>query len=255
MNLRLIGLGTGAVLAVSTLGACGTYQQDPQCVVAKGAFATVYTLKEGQDASQACAQLEPERVGLEKYFSEDPSAPDTVTLRPQQIGGELAHKNTLIDPDAPNQPNSVGELTTDAPGEDNFCDVPTLTTARLESRYGGVSKAPVSLTYAWSNLRIYNTPEIPGTQFTAELRYTENGCTAEYTVKGIWPVVSCFKELDVDGDGNMDKKVVDEPKCDPKPDPSVGRYRGSGINPTFPVKCDPVAFICVLTGEVPSDKP
>lgn len=245
MNLRLIGLGTGAVLAVSTLGACGTYQQDPQCVVAKGTFATVYTLKEGQDASQACAQLQPERVGLEKYFSEDPSAPDTVTMRPQKIGGELAHKDTLIDPDAPNQPNSVGELTTDAPREeDNFCEVPTLTTARLESRYGGVSKAPVSLTYAWSNLRIYNTPEIPGTQFTAELRYTESGCTAEYTVKGIWPVVGCATS-----------GKPDDAKCDPKPDPSVGRYRGSGINPTFPVKCDPVALICVLTGEVPSDKP
>ncbi|MFY0525237.1 hypothetical protein ACN28I_19525 [Archangium gephyra] len=260
MNLRLIGLGTGAVLAVSTLGACGTYQQDPQCVVAKGTFATVYTLKEGQDASQACAQLKPERVGLEKYFSEDPSAPDSVTMRPQKIGGELAHKDTLLDPDAPLQPNSVGELMTDAPGEDNFCEVPTLTAARLESRYGGVSKAPVSLTYAWSNLRIYNTPEIPGTQFTAELHYSENGCTAEYTVKGIWPVVSCSKEIELDtdanGDGKKDKvNVPDETKCDPNPDPSVGRYRGSGINPTFPVKCDPVALFCVLTGEVPSDKP
>ena len=244
MNLRLIGLGTGAVLAVSTLGACGTYQQDPQCVVAKGTFATVYTLKEGQDASQACAQLKPERVGLEKYFSEDPSAPDSVTMRPQKIGGELAHKDTLLDPDAPQQPNSVGELMTDAPGEDNFCEVPTLTAARLESRYGGVSKAPVSLTYAWSNLRIYNTPEIPGTQFTAELSYSENGCTAEYTVKGIWPVVTCAT-------GGK----PDDSKCDPNPDPSVGRYRGSGINPTFPVKCDPVALFCVLTGEVPSDKP
>lgn len=244
MNLRLIGLGTGAVLAVSTLGACGTYQQDPQCVVAKGTFATVYTLKEGQDASQACAQLKPERVGLEKYFSEDPSAPDTVTMRTRKMGEELAHKDTLLDPDAPSQPNSVGELMTDAPGEDNFCEVPTLTPARLESRYGGVSKAPVSLTYEWSKLRIYNTPEIPGTQFTAELRYSENGCTAEYTVKGIWPVVSCAT-------GGK----PDDSKCDPNPDPSVGRYRGSGINPTFPVKCDPVAFICVLTGEVPSDKP
>jgi len=244
MNLRLIGLGTGAVLAASTLGACGTYQQDPQCVVAKGAFATVYTLKEGQDASQACAQLKPERVGLEKYFSEDPSAPDSVTMRARKMGDELAHKDTLIDPDAPNQPNSVGELMTDAPGEDNFCEVPTLTPARLESRYGGVSKAPVSLTYEWSDLRIYNTPEIPGTQFTAELRYSENGCTAEYKVKGIWPVVTCATA-----------GKPDDSKCDPNADPSVGRYRGSGINPTFPVKCDPVALFCVLTGEVPSDKP
>ncbi|HZH18295.1 MAG TPA: hypothetical protein VE057_28345 [Archangium sp.] len=254
MNLRLIGLGTGAVLAVSTLGACGTYQQDPQCVVAKGTFATVYTLKEGQDASQACAQLTPERVGLEKYFSEDPNGRDTVGLRARSVGRlveETVPKPppapppaTQLDPDAPFEPNSLGALTSDAPGPDNFCEVPTLNPTRVVTRAVAAGGSARNLTYEWSNLRVYNTPEIPGTQFTAELRYTENGCTAEYTVKGIWPVVSCATS-----------GKPDDAKCDPKPDPSVGRYRGSGINPTFPVKCDPVEFICVLTGEVPSDKP
>ncbi|QRN95367.1 hypothetical protein JRI60_40865 [Archangium violaceum] len=244
MNLRSIGLSTGAVLSAFTLGACGAYQQDPQCVVAKGSFITVYTPKPGQDTSQACAQLKPAVVGLEKYFSEDPSARDTVAIRTQRMGDELAHKDTQVDPDAPRQPNSVGELTTDAPGSDNFCEVPSLGTARLESRYSGISKAPLSLVYEWSNLRIYNTPGIPGTQFTAELRYTENGCTADYTVKGIWPVVSCATN-----------GQPDETKCDPKPNPAAGRNRGSGINPVFPVKCDPDVKICVLTGEVPSDKP
>ncbi|MCY1075126.1 hypothetical protein [Archangium lansingense] len=242
MNLRLIGLGTGAVLAASTLGACGTYQQDPQCVVAKGAFATVYTLKEGQDATQECAQLKPERVGMEKYFSVDPSAPDSVTMRSRVVGELLVDPKYQVEPDA-HQPHSLGALSTDAPGPDNFCEVPSLnpTQVVLRSTTGGANR---SLTYAWSNLRVYNTPEIPGTQFTAELRYSENGCTAEYTVKGIWPVVSC-------GTGGK----PDDSKCDPNPDPASGRYRGSGINPIFPVKCDPVALFCVLTGEVPSDKP
>jgi hypothetical protein len=242
MNLRLIGLGTGAVLTASTLGACGAYQQDPQCVVARGSFATVYTLKAGQDASAACAQLKPERVGLDKYFSEDPSAPDTVAMRSRVVGDLLVSKNYQVDADAPNQPNSVGALTTDAPGLDNFCEVRTLNPARLvvRSTTGGADR---DLTYAWSNLRIYNTPEIPGTQFTADLHYAADGCTAEYSVKGIWPVVSCAT-------GGK----PDDTKCDPYPDPSVGRYRGSGINPIFPVKCDPVALICVLTGEVPSDQ-
>ncbi|HZI08673.1 MAG TPA: hypothetical protein VEZ71_31945, partial [Archangium sp.] len=63
-------------------------------------------------------------------------------------------------------------------------------------------------------------------------------------VKGIWPVVAC---------GTSGKP--DEAKCDPRADPAAGRIRGSGINPIFPVKCDPVALFCVLTGEVPSDKP
>jgi hypothetical protein len=260
MNLRWIGSMTGAVLWASTLGACDAEQQDPQCLVGKGAFATVYTLKPGEDSGSACAHLKPERVGLEKYFNQDPNGRDSVSLRSRQIGDELAHKDTVKDLDAPNEPNSVGELTAEAPGADNFCEVPTLNPARLVTRYGGVSKAPVSLTYEWSNVRIYSTPQIPGTQFVADLRYTRNDCTASFSVKGIWPVVACGTEItldtDANGDGKKDTKTVpDESKCDPNPDPAVGRVRGSGINPIFPVKCDPEAFICVLTGEVPSDKP
>ncbi|HEX8435538.1 hypothetical protein [Archangium sp.] len=244
MNLRLIGSTTGAVLLASTLGACGAAQQDPQCMVGKGAFATVYTLKPGQTPAPACSflnTLPPERVGLEKYFNEDPNGPDSVSLRSRQIGDELAHKDTQIDPDAPKQANAVGAFATEVPLEDKFCEVPVLTTAELQSRYGGVSKAPVSLRYEWSNLRIYSTPQIPGTQFTAELRYTKDGCTAEYSAKGIWPVVAC---------GTNNKP--DASKCDPNPDPAVGRVRGSGINPIFKVECHPVALICVLTTDVPS---
>ncbi|QRK08992.1 hypothetical protein JQX13_02130 [Archangium violaceum] len=259
MNLRLMGLGTGGVVLAATLGACGSVQQDAQCVVARavsdgstGSFAATYTLKPGQDATASCSQHKPGKVGLQKYFSQDPNAKDTVAIRTEPVGTLMADSDVVLDPDAPSQPNSVGELTTDAPGPDNFCEVPTLTPTRL------VARTPaLDLTYAWSNLRIYNTPDVPGTQFVADLRYTENDCTAEYTVKGIWPVVSCWKEVeldtDADGDGKKDKvKVPDEPKCDPDPDPENGRLRGSGINPSFPVKCDPDALICVLTGEVPS---
>jgi hypothetical protein len=244
MNVRLIGWGACAVVFTSTLAGCDAQQQDPQCVVAKGSFATVFTPKAGQDTSLACAKLAPQVVGLEKFFSEDPQAKDTVSIRAQRMGNEVAHKDTrLDDADAQNHPNSVGALSTDAPGADNFCEVPTIEAARLQTRYSGISKAPLTLAYEWSKLRIYNTPEIPGTQFTAELRYTENDCTAEYTVKGIWPVVSCATS-----------GKPDATKCDPKPDPAAGRHRGSGINPIFPVECHPVALICVLTGEVPSDK-
>jgi hypothetical protein len=241
MNLRLIGLGTGAVVFASTLSACGALQQDPQCVVAKGSFATVYTPKPGQSTS--CAPLKPEAVGLEKYFSEDPNAKDTVAVRVQRVGTMMLNAaktppTVVLDPDAPNAPNSLGALT-DVPGEDNFCEVPTLNATRL------VARTPaLSLSYEWSNLRVYNTPGIPGTQFTADLRYTENDCPTEYTVKGIWPLVSCAT-------GGK----PDDTKCDPYPDPAAGRHRGSGINPIFPVKCDPDVKICVLTGDVPSDKP
>ena len=120
--------------------------------------------------------------------------------------------------------------------------MPELAPALLE--VPATSSLPAqSFSYEWSNLRVYNTPEIPGTQFIADLRYTETGCIADYTVKGIWPVVSCAT-------GGK----PDETKCDPYRTSTSAGLRGSGINPLFPVKCDPVALICVLTGEVPSDK-
>jgi hypothetical protein len=240
MNLRLIGLGTGAALLASSLSGCGgALQQDPQCVVAKGTFATVYTPK----STTTCTPLKPEVVGLEKYFTEDAAMKDTVALRVRRVGDMLLKSTgtsptVTLDPDAPVAPHSVGEMT-EVPGPDNFCEVPTLGATRLAAR-----TPALSLTYAWSNLRVYNTAEIPGTQFTADLTYTENGCTAEYSVKGIWPLVTCAT-------GGK----PDDTKCDPRADPAAGRFRGSGINPIFPVKCDPVALFCVLTGEVPSDKP
>ncbi|MBZ4416021.1 hypothetical protein [Myxococcus sp. RHSTA-1-4] len=266
MKLRLMGLSLGVAAAAVTVGACSMEEPEPQCVVARavidgstGSFATTYTLKAGQNPDRACAQLKPEALGLQKFFGEDPGAPDTVAVRSARMGKLLEDFASRPDPDPTHQPFSVGPFASESPGPDNFCDVPTLTPARLDvpASAAGLPDGgtlpdggpppelpPQSFTYEWSNLRIYNTPGIPGTQFTAELRYTENGCTAEYTAKGIWPVVSCRGR---DGKPN-------EAACDPYADYDAGRLRGSGINPIFPVKCDPDALICVLTGEVPSEE-
>ena len=249
MNSRLMGWSLSATAAL-VLGACSA-EVDEQCVVARavfegstGSFATTYTLKEGQTADRPCAQLQPEPVGLQKFYGKEPSDPDTVAIRTARMGKLLAEFKVTPDPASPNKPFSMGALTTEFPGADNFCEVPALAPARLEV-------SGQSFTYDWSNLRIYNTPEIPGTQFVADLGYTENGCTARYSVKGIWPVVRCGKTVN-------GQTVADNTLCDPKPDFAAGRTRGSGINPIFPVTCaptaDPKTFICVLTGEVPSDR-
>jgi len=257
MKLRLMALSVSVTAAAVTLGACNTQAPEARCTVARavsdgsiGSFAATYTLKEGEDATQACAQLKPEQVGMQKFFSEDENARDTIAVRSRRMGQLPTQLKLRADPAPVHEPSSVGEIVTEFPGADNFCDVPTLTPARLEAPAlpagptgGPPAQAAQSITYEWSNLRVYNTPEIPGTQFVAELRYTENGCTADYSVKGIWPVVSCATA-----------GKPDETRCDPYPDPKAGRLRGSGINPLFPVKCDPVALICVLTGEVPSDR-
>jgi hypothetical protein len=251
MKLELMGLSAGAAALAVVLGACNTQDPERQCSVARavsdgstGSFATTYTLKEGQNPDRSCARLKPEPVGLQKYFSQDSSAPDTVAIRTQRMGSLVDQFESQVDPESTEKPYSVGPLASETPGSDNFCEVPELVPARLEVPGNG-EQSSQSFSYEWSNLRIYNTPEIPGTQFVADLRYTENGCSAEFSVKGIWPVVSC---------GSGTPKKANETLCDPYPDFNAGRLRGSGINPLFPVKCDPVAFICVLTGEVPSDK-
>jgi hypothetical protein len=264
MKLKLMGLSVSAAAAVVAIGACNTQTPEAKCTVARavsesstGSFAATYTLKEGQDATRACAKLTSEQVGMQKFYSGDTDANGTIGVRSRRMGELPATLKLRTDPAPLYEPSSVGELATEFPGADNFCDVPQLTPARLQAPAlpaglpdggtlpggGPPAQAARDITYEWSNLRVYNTPEIPGTQFIAELRYTENGCTAEYTVRGIWPVVNCATGT-----------KADDTKCDPYPDPAAGRLRGSGINPIFPVKCDPVAKICVLTGEVPSDQ-
>jgi hypothetical protein len=250
MKLETMGLSVGAVALATVLGACNMQEPDRQCSVARavssgslGSFAATYTLKEGEPhPDRSCTRLKSEPVGLQKYFSQDPSAPDTVAIRTDRMGKLRTQFRARIDAASAGDPYAAGALASESPGPDNFCDVPELSPAKLEVPASSTEPAQ-SFTYEWSNLRVYNTPEIPGTQFIADLSYTENGCTAEYTVRGIWPVVSCATA-----------GKPDEVKCDPYPDFDAGRLRGSGINPIFPVKCDPVALICVLTGEVPSDR-
>ncbi|RYZ39735.1 MAG: hypothetical protein EOO71_18815 [Myxococcaceae bacterium] len=252
MKLRWMAISGGLAAAVVTAGACGSEPVAP-CVVARavsegstGSFATTYELKAGQNPDLACARLKPESLGLQKFFSQDPKAPDTVGVRSTRLGNLLRDFASRVSAESKASAAAVGPFASETPGEDHFCTVPQLTPTRLDvaealAPDGGLLPAQ-AFGYTWSNLRIYNTPEIPGTQFTSDLVYTENGCTAEYAVKGIWPVVTCQG-----ADGGPD-----DAKCDPYADFDAGRLRGSGINPLFPVKCDPDARICVLTGEVPS---
>ncbi|RKH06942.1 hypothetical protein D7X32_03640 [Corallococcus carmarthensis] len=253
MKLRWMAISAGIAAAAVAVGACGS-EPEAECVVARavsdgstGSFAATYQLKPGQNPDGVCARLKPESLGLQKFFSQDPAAPDTVGVRSARLGKLLEDFASRLSEDSKASATAVGPLASATPGADHFCSVPELTPTRLDvaasvAPDGGALPAQ-DYGYAWSNLRIYNTPEIPGTQFTADLVYTENGCTAEYTVKGIWPVVKCQ---------NSKTKLPDETLCDPYADYDAGRLRGSGINPLFPVKCDPDAFICVLTGEVPS---
>lgn len=107
--------------------------------------------------------------------------------------------------------------------------------------------------YEWTNVKVYVTASAQGTQFSGHLKYTDNACAAEYDVAGVWPSAACGKDVD-DGKGGM-KTVPDNTACCPNPDPIGGRAAGSGINPDFPVKCDPDLLLCVLDIKGPSELP
>lgn len=89
--------------------------------------------------------------------------------------------------------------------------------------------------YEWSNLQIYVTASAVGTQFTADLKFTLNGCEATYKVVGLWPAVDCG----VHDPDTFEVTGTDIQFCNPEPDAPSGRPIGSGINPDFgPLACD-----------------
>ena len=100
----------------------------------------------------------------------------------------------------------------------------------------GVVSTPTNSTVTFSNVQFYTSPQIPGTQFTGDLAYTEGGCTANYSVLAVFPAISCD-----DGSGKPDVSLC----C------GSGDY--GAINPDFPIKCDAASRLCVL--DAPSGLP
>ncbi|MFP2906920.1 hypothetical protein ACLESD_18120 [Pyxidicoccus sp. 3LFB2] len=106
MKLRMMGLSVGVAAAAVAVVACNVDDPEPQCVVARasidgsiGSFAATHTLKPGQNPDQQCARLRPERVGLQKFFAEDPAAPDTVAVRSARLGTLAQTFASRPDPD------------------------------------------------------------------------------------------------------------------------------------------------------------
>lgn len=94
--------------------------------------------------------------------------------------------------------------------------------------------------YTWSNINVHVTGTTPGTAMTATLEYSDIGCSATYSVRGLFPAVECETTAD----------------CLIAADPEAGIATGSGINPALfdYVVCDPDMSYCVLTVD-PVDLP
>jgi hypothetical protein len=126
--------------------------------------------------------------------------------------------------------------------------------------------AAIDIVYQWSNFQMVSTTAVQGTQWMATLTYTDkvNACTGTYTAVGINPVVACARCLCSDGtDCNPDGTcngtatpgtVPDNRICNPNNNLDAG-FLASGIDPFFPVYCDPNVFVCLLVPQTAGQAP
>ena len=230
------------VFTLVGLVGCNFSQSPVTCVIGQGGgsggWFAKYTLKPSQPTG-LCSQKSGEGLGIRKYFP-DGQKP-LVVVRTDTLGMIAL---ATPDPDPTHSPNSTGNLTQDAPDANNLCTIPTLTKA--EQNVGGSDIA-----YEWSDVKFVVRANVPGTQMSATLRYTEGGCTAEYKAVGMQPNADCFQ---VDSQGApvldaMGNQIPDDTRCGP------GSFPQTNVNPDFAVKCDAVLFKCVLTSDPPALKP
>ncbi|MDP1822734.1 MAG: hypothetical protein Q8L48_05815 [Archangium sp.] len=112
----------------------------------------------------------------------------------------------------------------------------------------------------FTNFNVINTAKVPGTAYTAEIKYTEGSCVANYKAMGFWvgsftgdPQIPCSDTAaDADpakGDGpdwfDPTHILVTSDECEPLADLDAGRQFGTGMNPSFAPKCDTTLGVCV----------
>jgi hypothetical protein len=173
------------------------------------------------------------------------------------------------DPNSADTLYAMGSFAANFPGANDMCQVASLTPAAQTFATMPSTALPTdAVKYTWSNVNVYVTAAAQGTQFSADMTYTENGCSADYHVVGVWPGVDCTTPVyDPNDATTVIGQVANQDACNPCEEPSKGRFVGSGLNPDFPITCkqifptsctggnclsaDPFGrdpFYCVLSG-------
>lgn len=267
-NLLTLGLALGAVGLVS----CSTPK--PECQAAASnvngaglsglaAFAVRLVPVSG---TGPCAELQGEVIGMQTYHPASASDPQIRDLGKTSIAlrtmshGELTWMNEDFGfPTDTDVPNAIGDFTSIEPDGSDFCQVPTVSEARVvfpgaevpidteeacmvdadcAAGPGGTCTPldpddpaagstcvvldiyePTDLAYRWSNMSFYVTAAATGTQFTADLEVVLNGCTATYKAIGMWPAVDCTGYTAFDAEGNPTETGPLDEYCHPEPDP------------------------------------
>lgn len=153
---------------------------------------------------------------------------------------ELEKLNEMV-----GDPDSLGDFA-GVPDGEGFCSAPKMSKVSLElpeiaeipaveddpstpdadeSDPGAPGQPAANLTYVWEDVRFLVTPDAQGTQFEANLKFTQDGCQAEYLVKAVYPATPCEAPEDCHAEG-------------------------SSLNPDFKLKC--VDNLCVIDGDLPA---
>ncbi len=218
---RLLATWTFSVGCVVLLGACGAEQPAPQCTVGRGDHAVRYVLKTG---SGSCAEKKAEVVGAQAFRVLNSGNPPTVYFNAASLVTTVPNKDPVT-------VSASGPFTTEYPSDDNVCTVPEMTEARQV--VSGVERV-----YRWSNVRVQGRAAIPGTQWVADLTYSEGDCTATYEAVGVFPALKCVRTVD-------NQEVRDESLC-------RAVRPGSTLDPAFPIYCEETTNLCVLKGLPPA---
>jgi hypothetical protein len=227
------------------------------CATAQGSFAVKYTLIDG---SGECATLDTGIVGVHSYGTR---SGEGVTYARAPVAMKTEETGTLVDAYGQSvdmtKVYALGAFLDEHPRSDGFCyvsdpapaEIALAAVAPMPDGMGGMTAAlpAVSLKQEWSKVRFVVSPAFIGTQFSGELTYTRNGCRAHYSVRGIFPAVSCAKEV-MDPAG-MTSMVADPIACSACADPASGRA-SSGISPDVETVCDPKGLLCLPTRDPPS---
>jgi hypothetical protein len=259
MSTRTVKIGTLAFAALGAFVLCSSQACDepkPKCNIGRGDFTAKYTYVSGPDT---CKETKGDTLGLQAYNAVGTGGrPNldvgSIAIRSLTLGtlAQNADGTSAADPDPTHHPHAFGNFTTAEPDDDDFCYVPTLQPA--VQNLGLIPADPdneideqpaTQQSYAWSNVKVYVTAGVAGTQFTADLVLTVDGTACTYKVQAMYPAVPCTSP-----DPNDKTKVVtDDSACDSQPDPDHDRPTGSGILPDFPVSCNADLGACFLTSD------
>ena len=214
----ILSLGCAALLS-----SCDLEQPLPQCTIGRGEHAVRYTLVRG---TGPCATKSVEKIGAQIFRRPGSGDPPTLAFKPSPLAANEGK-------DTANPVTAEGDFTTEYPSEEELCVVPAMAEARQRITLAG--GAVKDIRYQFGNVRVQGSAAIPGTQWVADLVYTEDDCTAEYVAVGMFPALTCLRP----GVGR------DPTYCQtPRP--------GLSIDPAFPTTCDEATNLCVLKGEPPS---